>query len=181
MSTTFIVYCSCHHQPNHKNSMEVILKSHIVFILSLSVFAVCDSKHPASSPYYQHQHQHLPSAYNKYWLFHWSTPNKMHIPQPAASPGTWCWFHHAVSPALLALKHIQVSQVCTLRLLGLLLSSFSPSCSSSFLLIVFTGRRGAVGSLRKLQADSLYAMEIELICIHSHLFIYIYIYIYICI
>ena len=54
----------------------------------------------------------------------------MHIPQPAALPGTWCWFYHAVSPALLALEHNQMSQVCTLHLLGLLPSSFSPSCSS---------------------------------------------------
>ena len=56
MSTTLIVYCSCYHQPNRKNSMQVILKSYTVFILSLFVFAVCDSIHPASPLYDQHRH-----------------------------------------------------------------------------------------------------------------------------
>ena len=63
-------------------------------------------------------------------------------------PGTWCWFHHAVTSTARSLAYSSVSSMhpapfgpLTLLILTLLLFSF--------LLIVFTGRSGTVRSLRK--------------------------------
>ena len=175
MSTTLIVYCSCQHQSNHKNSMEVILV--IWFSSSPSLYlqyviqntlhhlnininiTTTTCRHPiiilTVSLQYTKQ-----NAYTTACCLAW---NMMLIP--------------LYSITNTALEHIQVSQSMHPHLLGPLYSPhFSPPPAPLLRAdLLHRPQRGTVGSLRKLQADSLHAMEMEPICIYSHLFIYIYI------
>ena len=167
MSTTLIVYCSCQHQPYRKNSMEVILKSYIVYCFH--PFPPCICSMWSKTPTLHHFHTinininiNINTFSSVYWLFHCSKYPKQnaYIPQPAASPGTWCWFHYVVYHQHCSLSSIfKCLKVCTLHLLGLSLSSFSPPAPLLLADRLHRPQRGTVGSLRKLQADSFHAME----------------------
>ena len=166
---------------------QVILPS-----FSLCITAVCDPKHPASSPYYQHQH--LPSSHNNIDCF---TAVHQTNDIPSLLPWNMCWFHQAVSPALLSrvFKFLKYAP-CTLHLFGpliLLVLTITITITTSSLSlpladclhrpqrysgIIETSSSNSFGGSIFLRLDYLHATEMELICIYSHLFIHIYIYIY---